>query len=54
MARVCTICGTQLNVLWSGVWQGEQANLCFECWDRVIGTGDEQPNEEDEQYEYDD
>ena len=45
--RACDICGSQLENAQPFTWQGQEAFLCFECWDQCIGTGepDDYPEE---------
>jgi len=51
--RSCAACGTQRDVTWNGIWQGQPADLCYDCWDNLIGLGDEEPTDEDLMYDFD-
>ena len=40
----CAVCGEQgeVQTWW---WQGHETKLCFDCWEYLIGMGDEEPGD---------
>ncbi len=42
----CHVCGTQGDVQ-RFLWNGRDVPLCYECWDELVGTGEESDEDDD-------